>query len=156
MKKVILTIAIGLAMGLVGMNFVSNQGEVQASSIEPNSTVLGDACRNVKFKFKNKHSQNGQIRLLKVEYFNRANGRWQTEQVPNAVINQNAVYTTNGDNLRDSEGEDITRVKFHYKWKSNTGGAKWSKAVTSKVFVPSTPGCYANRTYGGASWEITG
>ncbi|MEK7725207.1 MAG: hypothetical protein AAB336_12705 [Acidobacteriota bacterium] len=154
MKKIILTIAFALAVGLVGINFDGNQGVVKANSIEPSPMFLGDACRNVKFAFKNKHSENGQITLTKVSYYNRANGRWQTEQVTNAVVNQNASYTTSGDNLSDSEGEDITKVKFHYKWKSNVGGARWSTEVVSSVFEPASPQCVANRTYGGSQWEI--
>src|SRR3954471_17957741 len=104
MKKIILTIAIGLAVGILGLTFLRSETKVQASSVEANNFVFGDACKDVKFMVKNEHSKNGDIEIRGVKYFNKANGKWQTEDIPNHVINQGSTYTTSGDDLKDSEG----------------------------------------------------
>ncbi len=38
-----------------------------------------DTCKNVKFKFTNKHDSGGMIEVHQIKYFNKANGEWKTE-----------------------------------------------------------------------------
>lgn len=45
------------------------------------TAVAGDACKNIKFKVTNKHDSGETILIKKVKYFNKANGKWQTEVV---------------------------------------------------------------------------
>jgi hypothetical protein len=144
MKKTMTIIAIAVAVGFAAFS---------AMKFTPTTTVkaapfFGDACKNVKFKVKNQHNSGGQIEIRQVEYFNKANGKWQVEDIPNQVINQGATFTTNGDDLRDSEGEQITKIKYRYKYKPTGAGANWSDEIVSNEFVPSSPVCNAGRTYG--------
>jgi hypothetical protein len=144
MKKTMTIIAIAVAVGFAAFS---------AMKFTPTTTVkaaplFGDTCKNVKFKVKNQHNSGGQIEIRQVEYYNKANGQWQVEDIPNQVINQGATFTTNGDDLRDSEGEQITKIKYRYKYKPTGAGANWSDEIVSNEFVPSSPVCNAGRTYG--------
>lgn len=142
------------------------------------TAVAGDACKNIMFKVTNKHDSGETILIKKVKYFNKANGKWQTE-----VVNQNLTLTlpdaeklqffpqvgkekglacqygatckTQGDNLRDAEGEDLTKFRFIYKYMA---AGKWSGEVEGGDKVPDDPKCYANRTYGPgeSGWTIFG
>ena len=158
MKILMITMIVGL---LVGISVVSSTGfyhSVEANSeTEPNLSVRGDACRNVKFQFKNNHRSGRTVDIVEVEYFNRANGRWQTENIKGN--NGDSFYcpfgdtcTTRGDDLRDSEGEQITKIRFHFKF-AVPGG--WSDKIVSRQFEPVAPVCNANKTYGdGQNWTI--
>lgn len=142
------------------------------------AALAGDACKNIKFKVTNKHDSGETILIKKVKYFNKVNGKWQTE-----VVNQNLTLTlpdteklqlfpqigkekglacrygatckTQGDNLRDAEGEDLTKFRFVYKYMA---AGKWSGQVEGGDKVPDDPQCYANRTYGPgeSGWTIFG
>ena len=59
------------------------------------------------------------ITVTQVKYFNQANNRFQTEAIRNLRCAAGATCTTHGDNLRDAEGEDLTRFVFVLK---NEGG----------------------------------
>ena len=133
----------------------------------------GDACKNVKFKVTNKHDSGEKILITKVKYFNKANGKWQTEVVnqnltyepanfpipidkeDGLVCNQGATCTTNGNNLRDAEGEDLTKFRFVYKYEA---AGKWSGEVEGGDKVPENPTCHADKTYGAGknNWTIFG
>ena len=146
MKKTITTFVIAIAVAIAA--FAALQFGNQATPSVQAAPLFGDACKNVKFTVKNQHNSGGQIEIRQVEYFNKANGKWQTEDIPNQVINQGATFTTNGDDLKDSEGEQITKIKYRYKYKGTGRGANWSDEIVSNEFVPSSPVCNANRTYG--------
>lgn len=145
MKKTMTIIAIAIAIGFAAF---STMKLTPTTSVKAAAPMFGDTCKNVKFKVKNQHNSGGQIEIRQVEYYNKANGQWQTEDVPNDVINQGGTLTTNGDDLRDSEGEQITKIKFRYKYKGTGRGANWSDEIVSNEFVPSSPVCNAGRTYG--------
>lgn len=131
-------------------------------TVELNRSPFGDACRNVKFKFKNLHKSHDVIDVKDVEYFNRANGKWQTEQLKNRpgmagfICFYGEICTTEDEDLRDSEGEQITKIRFHYKFKkAGRNLTSWSKKVVSRIFEPIDPVCNANRIYGtGQAWTI--
>jgi hypothetical protein len=145
MKKTMTIIAIAVAIGFAAFSAMKFTPTTTVKAAAP---MFGDACKNVKFKVKNQHNSGGQIEIRQVEYYNKANGKWQVEDIPNQVINQGATFTTNGDDLKDSEGEQITKIKYRYKYKPTGAGANWSDEIVSSEFVPSNPVCNAGRTYG--------
>ena len=100
----------------------------------------GDACRNVKFQITNQ--KNHTITVTQVKYFNQANNRLQAEAIRNIQCAAGATCVTRGDNLRDSEGEDLTRFVFVLK---NEGGENRHE---TGVKVSSSPRCNADKTYG--------
>jgi hypothetical protein len=152
MKKVTMTIMIALAMGVFGITFSTTETKVSANSTETNN--FGDACQNVTFSGVNKHNQNGQIKMKAVKVYNRASGNWYTIDLPGKVYEQDELFTTKANNIPDSEGEDLTKVKFVYQWKGKGRGANWSDEVNSKEFNPASPTCNANKSFGGPNWEI--
>jgi hypothetical protein len=139
------------------------------------TAVAGDVCKNVKFEVTNKHDSGEAILIKKVKYFNKANGKWQTEVVnqnvtlepeplnfvfpfekePGLLCNQGATCTTNGNNLRDAEGEDLTKFRFVYKY---AAAGKWSGEVEGGDKIPENLTCHANKTYGAGrnNWKISG
>ena len=118
-----------------------------------------DLCKNVKFKVTNKHNSGGTIELHQVKYFNKANGLWKTEGLAKDIdCNQGQTCTTGGENLTDSEGEDLTKFHFIYRYKGTHASDNWSDYVEGGDKVPDNPTCYANKTYGPGStgWTIFG
>lgn len=126
------------------------------SNVQASPAPFGDACRNISFKFTNRHNSGGQIKFQRIKYFNQANGQWQTEDVNNLICNQGGTCVTNGNNLRDSEGENLTRFRLVYKYKPTGAGANWSDEVETGDFTPGNAQCRANKTYGPGSdgWVV--
>src|SRR5262245_9131902 len=117
MKRIMFALATALILGALAISLSKVDSNVQASPItKPVTVALGDACQNVRFKITNQHHECGQIKFQRIKYFNKANGAWQTEDVNNAVCNQGATCSTTGNNLRDSEGEDLTKFRLVYKF----------------------------------------
>ena len=137
----------------------------------PGLALAGDACKNVKFKITNKHDSGNKILLKRVEYFNKANGKWQSEVVnqswhvgvpdgPNQIVApplekepglecaHGDTCTTGGDDLRDAEGEQITKFRFIYKY---WAAGKWSGEVDGGVKETVDSTCFANKVYAGAN-----
>ncbi len=154
MKKIILTIAIAVGMSVFGLTFSTTETKVEASSTETSNFNFGDACKNVTFSGINKHNQNGEIKLKAVKVYNRASGVWHTIDLPGKIYNQGQHFTTKANNIPDSEGEDLTKVKFVYQWKGKGRGAAWSNEVNSTEFNPASPTCNANKSFGNNSWTI--
>ena len=120
---------------------------------ESNSILSNDSCRNVVFNYVN--GRNGEIKVRKVEYFNQQSGQWKSEDVANEITSQGAKGETNGDDLGDANGDDITKVKFIYEYKSSQRSSNWSDAIESKIFEPNDPTCRENKVYGaGQKWTI--
>lgn len=116
------------------------------------AAFAGDACKNVKFQFKNQRGRT--IRVYKVDYFNTANNKTQTEDVKNLECASGSTCTTSGDNLTDSEGEDLTNFVFWFNDKEDDGD--WSSTnVHTQNKVPVTRKCSADMTYKGSPvWTI--
>jgi hypothetical protein len=113
----------------------------------------GDACQKVKFQFKNERPVT--IRVTKVEYLNKANNKTQTEDInPNMVCPPGLTCTTDGDDLRDAEGEDLTNFVFFFNDRESDGD--WSKGdIKTQNKVPVNQKCSADRTYSGSPvWTI--
>ncbi|MFN7931451.1 MAG: hypothetical protein U0Y68_26685 [Blastocatellia bacterium] len=140
MKKTMTIIAIAIAVGIAAVSALKINSLTTVQAAAP---LFGDACKNVKFTVKNQHNSGGQIEIREVQYFNKANGKWQTEQVANKTANQGATVTTNGDDLKDSEGEQITKIKFKYKYLPTGRGANWSMKSRARNLCraarPATP-----------------
>jgi|GraSoiStandDraft_4_1057263.scaffolds.fasta_scaffold1863775_1 hypothetical protein len=112
----------------------------------------GDACKDVKFQIKNLRPNT--IRITKVEYFNAANGRTQSEGVANLDCASGATCTTSGDNLTDSEGEDLSSVVFFFNDRESDGGWSNNDMKTQKK-SPITKKCAAGMTYKGSpTWTV--
>lgn len=148
--------SLALVLGMLTLSLPSLESTAQANSPSNAEPVFGDACRNISFKFTNQHSSGGQIKFQRIKYYNRANGRWQSEDIRNDTCNQGRTCTTNGNNLRDSEGEALTKFRLVYKYKPASAGANWSDEVETGDLVPTNSTCNANRTYGPGSqgWII--
>jgi hypothetical protein len=126
-------------MGFVAFSILMSSGAIAHA---------GDACKNVKFKYTNKHNSGGIIEVRQVKYFNKANGAWQTEDVSHFDCAQGKTCTTTGDNLADSEGEDLTKIRFIYRYKGPKSTDNWSDDVEGGDKIPDDPTCVANRVYG--------
>jgi hypothetical protein len=61
---------------------------------------------------------------------------------------------TTNNNLRDSEGERLTRFILIYRYLPDGPAANWSGEVESPVFEPNQPVCNNDRSYGGTQWVI--
>jgi hypothetical protein len=117
-----------------------------------------DTCKDVKFKFTNKHNSGGTIEMHQIKYFNKANGEWKTEDLNDIDCKQGKTCTTLGDNLKDAEGEELTKIRFIYRYKGTHSTDNWSDYVEGGDKVPDDPTCFANKTYGPGSsgWTIFG
>ena len=111
-----------------------------------------DSCRNISFIVRN--GRNVAIKIKKVKYYNRNEGRWQTEDLKygNSVCEPgSSCYPGGLEDLRDSEGDDITAIIFLYEDVND------STMRESPKFVPSAPTCRAGKEYGfGQGWTIGG
>jgi hypothetical protein len=157
MKRILFALTAGIILSGLAISLLKFESNVHANpAAEPAAVPFGDACKNIRFKFTNQHHEGGQIQFQRIKYFNKANGSWQTEDVNNAICNQGATCTTTGNNLRDSEGEDLTKFRLVYKFKGKGAAANWSDEVESGDLAPTNPTCTANKTYGPGSqgWLI--
>ncbi len=139
----IIAICIGLFLGFDHTTQANNRAE---SLIE-----FGDSCRNVKFEVKN--GRDGFIQLTKAKFYNQDENRWQTEQLPSTICSRGQICKTNGDDLRDSEGDDITKVVFEYKTRLHSND-NWSGPIESQEFRPDDTPCREGRKYGNSGWTI--
>ncbi|HKX28661.1 MAG TPA: hypothetical protein VJ302_13260 [Blastocatellia bacterium] len=157
MNRLTFAIAAAIVLSALAITLPRFESNVQANpAAEAAAAPFGDACKNVHFKFTNQHHEGGQIQFRRIKYFNKANGDWQTEDVANTTCNQGSTCTTTGDNLSDSEGEDLTKFRLVYKFKGKGAAANWSDEVESGELTPTNPTCNANKTYGPGSqgWLI--
>lgn len=156
MRRMMFALAAPLILGALTISLPQLESKAEASPVAEPVVVFGDACRRVSFKFTNRHNSGGQIKFQRIRYYNRANGRWQSEDVSNLICNQGQTCTTNNNNLRDSEGEDITKIRLVFKYKPASAGANWSDEVQTGDLIPTNPTCNADRTYGPGSegWVI--
>jgi hypothetical protein len=111
-----------------------------------------DSCRNVSFVVRN--GRNVAIKIKKVKYYNGNERRWQTEDLKygNSDCEPGSMcFPGSLEDLRDSEGDDITAIIFLYEDVND------STMRESQQFFPSAPTCRAGKEYGfGQGWTIGG
>ena len=155
MKRITFAIAVALILGAITIALPKLKSDVQANPVtKPAAPQIGpNACRSVTFRFRNNHRFGGRIRFQRIRYFRQANG-WQTEDVNNVECPNGATCETTNNNLRNSDGERLTRFILIYRYLPAGPAANWSGEVESGVFEPDQPVCTADRTYGGTQWAI--
>jgi hypothetical protein len=159
MKRITFALAAALILGALTIALPKLKSAVKANPVAPPAALtVVDPCTNVKARFKNQHYAGGQIKFQRIKFYNRDSGNWYTEDVNNLICDQGQLCTTAGNNLRDSEGEDLTKFQLIYKYKGPGSAANWSGEVISPVFsvTAGNERCTANKMYGGPSWAVTG
>jgi hypothetical protein len=160
MKRIMFAIAAALILGAITFALPYLKSEVKANPVaKPAAPQIGpDACKNVKFQFKNTRSNGEIIRAQKIEYHQKVKDNWRTELTNFSIGDcpNGSTCTTQGDNLADSKGVQIDKVKLHFQWKSNKAGANWSDTVVSTIknVSSSEQVCTENKYYGGSEWKI--
>jgi hypothetical protein len=159
MKRITFALATALILGALTIALPKVKSDVKANPVAPSAALtFADPCTNVKARFKNQHYSGGQIKFQRIKFYNHDSGNWYTEDVNNLICNQDQLCTTAGNNLRDSEGENLTKFQLIYKYKGPGSAANWSGEVISPVFsvTAGNERCTANKMYGGPSWAVTG
>jgi hypothetical protein len=116
----------------------------------------GDACKNVEFQLINKRATG--IVITSVDYDRDvvAHNPRHEDINPDLVCASGATCKTNGDDLRDSEGENLTNFVFFFNDIEADGGrSKIDQKTQPKV--PDSKKCTANRTYGNSKtnpWTV--
>jgi len=166
MKRITFAIATTLILGALTLALPKLKSDVKASTVanpvaKPAAPQIGpDACKNVKFQFKNNRSNGEIIRAQKIEYHQLVKDNWRTELVAfsnsNGECPNGSTCTTKGDSLADSKGVQLDKVKLHFQWKSTKPGSNWSDTIVSSIkSVPSSEQvCTENKYYGGSEWII--
>lgn len=126
---------------------------VTENKIQADTELTFDSCKDVRFNFRN--GRTDEIQITKVHYYNQNKGRWKTETIPYNSCYSAFTCHLPGQNLGDSEGDDITRVKFEYKIRPNRSSDNWSGNYESGEFQPDIPRCRTNKSYGGNAWIIS-
>jgi len=162
MKRIAFAVATALILGALTLALPKLKSDAKANPVaKPAAPQIGpDACKNVKFQFKNTRNNGEIIRAQKIEYHQLVKNNWRTELVAfsnsNGECPNGSTCTTKGDSLADSKGVQIDKVKLHFQWKSNKAGANWSDTIESTIkTVPSSEQvCTENKYYGGSEWII--
>lgn len=143
-----------LAIAVVAYFVTANLAAAVNTDVDADSArLIGDTCRNVRFVIRNERSV--PIKIKKVKFYNRNKGRWQTEDLKegNDVCPAGGMCFPGGnEDLRDSEGDDLTRFIFLYE--DVTANSIMRESPT---FVPNIPICRSGKEYGdGPGWTISG
>ena len=160
MKRIAFAVATALILGALTLALPKLKSDAKANPVaRPAAPQVGpDACKNVKFQFKNTRNNGEIIRAQKIEYHQLVKNNWRNELTSFSVgdCSNGAICTTKGDDLADSKGVQIDKVKLHFQWKSNKPGANWSDTIEStiKTVASSEQVCTENKYYGGSEWKI--
>jgi hypothetical protein len=160
MKRIAFAVATALILGALTLALPKLKSDAKANPVaKPAAPQIGpDACKNVKFQFKNTRNNGEIIRAQKIEYHQLVKNNWRTELTSFSVgdCSNGSICATKGDDLADSKGVQIDKVKLHFQWKSNKAGANWSDTIESTIkTVPSSEQvCTENKYYGGSEWKI--
>src|SRR5262249_21533441 len=127
MKRIAFAVATAIILGALTLALPKLKSDAKANPVvKPAAPQIGpDACKNVKFQFKNTRSNGELIRAQKVEYHQLVKNNWRTELTSFSIGDcaNGSICTTKGDDLADSKGVQIDKVKLHYQWKENKGAA---------------------------------
>jgi hypothetical protein len=159
MKRITFALAAALTLGALTLALPKLKSEVKAKpAANPAAPQLipgPKTCTNVKFKFTNMRSDKATIRIQKVTY--RMLGKDYTELVNTSNdCKYGSTCTTNGNNLPDADGRDLTSFHLVYKFLDPTIGSKWSSLVQTPALQADNPECSDDRVYGPGSqgWRI--
>ena len=116
----------------------------------------GDACKSVKFQLVNKRAKN--VVVHSVDYRNDvAVNNPKHEKIFNSMVcYAGKTCTSQGDNLTDAEGENLTNFVFYFH-EVDGNGLELDTEWHTQPKVPDTKRCTANRTYGNSKtnpWMI--
>jgi len=129
-----------------GQNWAISGGATSGFGFEDESKGI---CKNVSFKFKNSRAH--EIEIRKVKYYNRNENRWQTEDVPNTKCRPGQTCSFGREDLRDSAGDDITKLRFLFHDDFTR------EDLESAEFTPSSPQCNDEKIFGyGQAWTTAG
>src|SRR5215475_14366434 len=160
MKRIAFAVATALILGALTLALPKLKSDAKANPVaKPAAPQIGpDACKNVKFQFKNNRHFGEMIRAQKIEYHQLVKNNWRTELTEFSVGDcaNGSICTTKGDDLADSKGVQIDKVRLHFQWKGTQSSAKWSSTVvsTDKLVPSSEQVCTENKYYGGSEWII--
>jgi hypothetical protein len=162
MKRITFAVTTALILGALTLALPKLKSDAKANPVaKPAAPQIGpDACKNVKFQFKNNRSNGEIIRAQKIEYHQLVKNNWRTELVEfstsNGECGNGSICTTKGDNLADSKGVQLDKIKLHFQWKSTKPGSNWSDTIVSsvKTVASSEQVCTENKYYGGSEWII--
>jgi hypothetical protein len=160
MKRITFAVATALILGGLTLALPKFKSDAKANPVaKPAAAQIGpDACKNVKFQFKNTRNNGEIIRAQKIEYHQLVKNNWRTELTSFSVgdCGNGSICTTKGDDLADSKGVQLDKVKLHFQWKSNKPGANWSDTIESTIknVASSEQVCTEGKYYGGSEWKI--
>lgn len=111
-------------------------------------------CKNISFELKNNHDSLRVIKVNKVEYWDKEDNKWRTEDIKNIECGHGATCTTKERDLEYVGNEDIVKVRFHYQVANDTSGQlpgnqgpKWGEKVVGGAKFPEYPYCKKDKTF---------
>ena len=114
MKSITFAVATALILGALTLALPKLKSDVKAGPVaKPAAPQIGpDACKNVKFQFKNTRNNGEIIRAQKIEYHQMVKNNWRTELTSFSVGDcaNGSICTTKGDDLADSKGLKAAKV----------------------------------------------
>ena len=117
--------------------------------------MAADPCKNVTFEIINNHWYGTEIRIQKVQFYNRHNRdkedepKRQTEVIKNKVCphtDDDDICTTDGTKLKNANQVELFDFQILYKVYEPT--SRWSKMQFSKIFEPREEKCVKDKAYG--------
>jgi hypothetical protein len=106
-----------------------------------------DVCKNVKVQVKNNRAATIKITSFDYDRDVAANNPKHEDINPDLVCQSRDTCKTNGDDLADSEGENLTNFVFFFNEIKPDGDVSKDDYYTQPK-VPDDKRCTANRTYG--------
>jgi len=116
----------------------------------------GDACKNVRFQLVNQRAKN--VVVHSVDYHNDvAANNPKHEKIFNSIVcYAGKSCISQGDNLTDAEGENLSNFVFYFH-EVDGNGIELNTEWHTQPKIPNDKRCTANRTYGDSKtnpWTI--
>jgi len=166
MKRIMFAVTTALILGALTLALPKLRSNVQAEPVaSPAAPQLGDnACKDVKFAFKNSLNGDLLIQAKKVEFtLSGRNGSFgedvafdidKTDKNGKGECPKGKTCYTKGDNLNQADGRDLLNVTLYFWYKGTKGSDNWSDLVHSTFPVTGNKQCSGKgKTYG--PFEIT-
>lgn len=97
----------------------------------PSYALAKDACKDVKFEFKNDYDE--RIRVTKIKFYNSHANKTQTEVVKKKECAAGHTCKTGGDKLANADDAPINQIRAIYEEKEKDGS--WSKPFMSSNWL---------------------